>query len=70
VLIAISRVAVGAHYPSDVVAGAVVGVLGALVVRNWWAVRRLAFAVGPDGTVRTLPGPSWRRIKAAALART
>ena len=68
-LIAVSRVAIAAHYPSDVVAGAVVGIIGALVVRNWWAVRRLAFAVGPDGTVRAMPGPSWRRIKAAALAR-
>ncbi len=65
-LIAISRVAVSAHYPSDVLAGAVVGVFGALVVRNWFAVRRLAFVVAADRTVRPLPGPSCRRLKGLA----
>jgi membrane-associated phospholipid phosphatase len=66
VLIALSRVAVGAHHPSDVIAGAIVGSLGALLVRNWFARRRLGFVVGPDGLVHKLPGPSWRRIKAVA----
>ncbi|MBX6424731.1 MAG: phosphatase PAP2 family protein [Variibacter sp.] len=61
-VIAVSRVAVSAHYPSDVVAGAVAGVLGALIVRNWFASRRFAFVRTPEGAVRALPGPSWRRI--------
>lgn len=65
ILIALSRVAVSAHYPSDVLAGALVGVLGALLVRYWFAARRLAFAVALDGSVQTLPGPSWRRVKHA-----
>lgn len=65
-LIALSRVVLAAHYPSDVLAGAVVGAIGALLVRRWFAARRLAFAVAPDGSVRALPGPSLRRIKRVA----
>lgn len=66
VLIAVSRVVVNAHFPSDVIAGAVVGTAGALLVRSWFAARRLGFAVGPDGIIHRLPGPSWRRSKAVA----
>jgi undecaprenyl-diphosphatase len=65
-LIALSRVIVTAHHPSDVIAGAIVGSIGALLVRNWFAVRRLGFAVAPDGMVHARPGPSWRRVKAVA----
>jgi membrane-associated phospholipid phosphatase len=65
-LIAMSRVAVSAHYPSDVLAGALIGTLGALVVRNWFAVRRLAFVVAPDRSVRVLPGPSLRHLRMLA----
>jgi undecaprenyl-diphosphatase len=65
-IIAISRVVVIAHYPSDVVAGALVGVLGALLVRDWFAARRLGFVIGKDGSVSTLPGPSLARIKRVA----
>lgn len=66
VTIAISRIVVMAHHPSDVIAGALVGAIGALLVRNWYASRRLGFAVAADGTVFRLPGPSWRRVKAVA----
>jgi len=62
VLIALSRVVVAAHYPSDVVAGAIAGAGGALLVRNWFATRSLGFAVGRDGAVRAMPGPSCQRI--------
>jgi undecaprenyl-diphosphatase len=65
-LIAVSRVVLTAHLPSDVVAGAVVGALGALLVRDWFAARGLAFLMAPDGVVRPLPGPSWVRIKRVA----
>lgn len=65
-VIAVSRVAVHAHFPSDVVAGAFVGVLGAILVRNWFAARRLAFVRGADGKVRALAGPSARRVKSLA----
>src|ERR1700686_3014363 len=67
-LIAASRVAVTAHYPSDVLAGALVGVAGAWLVRRWFALRGLAFSIAPDGAVRQKQGPSLRRIKAVARA--
>ncbi len=66
VAILVSRVVVSAHYPSDVVAGAVVGTVGALLVRRWFALRRLGFSVAPDGRVHQYPGPSARRLKAVA----
>jgi membrane-associated phospholipid phosphatase len=66
VVIALSRIFVLGHYPSDVIAGAVVGTVGALLVRRYFALRRLGFSVGPDGTLHQLPGPSLRRMKAVA----
>ena len=67
-LIAISRVVLTAHYPTDVAAGALVGIVGALMVRRWFALRRLGFSVGPDGTVHPYPGPSRKRLKSVARA--
>jgi membrane-associated phospholipid phosphatase len=66
VVIAISRVLVLAHYPSDVLVGACVGVGGALLTRRFFALRRLGFRVASDGRVSALPGPSMRRIAALA----
>jgi membrane-associated phospholipid phosphatase len=63
VVIAASRVIIYAHYPSDVIAGACLGGLGALIVRNYFAARRLGFAAAPTGHVHVLPGPSLRRIR-------
>jgi len=51
VAIAASRLVLLAHHPSDAVAGALVGLSGALIVRSWFAARRLGFAVGPGGRV-------------------
>lgn len=65
-LIAASRVAVMAHYPSDVLAGAIVGAAGAFLVRDWFAARGLGFVIDAAGGVTTLPGPSARRLKAVA----
>ena len=42
-MIALSRVVLAAHFPSDVLAGAMVGALGALMVRHWFAARGLGF---------------------------
>jgi membrane-associated phospholipid phosphatase len=64
--IAASRVMVMAHYPSDVLAGAVVGTVGALMVRRYFALRRLGFSAGPGGELHQYPGPSLKRIKAVA----
>jgi membrane-associated phospholipid phosphatase len=66
VVIAASRVVLLAHFPSDVLAGAVVGVLGVLLVRGWFAARGLAFVQTADGQIRPLPGPSLARIKRVA----
>lgn len=66
--IAASRIIVSAHYPSDVLAGAVFGVCGAILVRDWFAARRLGFQIGADGAVSPMPGPSWGRIKRVARA--
>jgi membrane-associated phospholipid phosphatase len=65
-LIALSRIVITTHYPSDVVAGAVIGAFGALLVRTWFAARRLGFAITADGSVRVLPGPSLHRLKKVA----
>ena len=75
VLIAVSRVVVTAHHPSDVLAGALVGAFGALLVRDWFAARRLgvraaARTAGPGrcrgphcGASKGLPGSFWPHKK-------
>jgi len=66
VLILASRVVVTAHHPTDVLTGAVVGFAGALLVRHWFALRRLGFSIGVDGILHQYPGPSIKRIKSVA----
>lgn len=51
VVIALSRLVLLAHYPSDVVGGAVVGLLGALGMRYWFAARQLGFSIEEDGKI-------------------
>lgn len=65
-LIAASRVVIRAHYPTDVAAGALVGIVGVLLVRRWFALQRLGFSILPDGKIRLFPGPSLKRIKSVA----
>jgi membrane-associated phospholipid phosphatase len=57
-----SRVVVLAHHPSDVIAGALVGALGALLVRRAFAARGLLFSATD---LNAFPGPSLPRVKAA-----
>ena len=66
VIIAVTRLVLLAHHPSDVVAGALVGVIGAMFVRYWFAARRLGFAIHRDGTIVALAGPSSGRLKRVA----
>lgn len=66
VVIMISRIVVQAHFVSDTLLGAVVGVVGVVLIRRWFAAQRLGFAITPDGHVHQFPGPSGRRIKAVA----
>jgi undecaprenyl-diphosphatase len=62
VLVAISRVIVGAHYPTDIIAGAIVGTIGAYLVRNLFASRRILFEYRPDGTVAVRPFAAVSRL--------
>jgi undecaprenyl-diphosphatase len=62
-LIAVSRVVLDAHYLSDVIAGAAAGTVGALVVHDWFAARRLGFVVDADGAISRLPGPSLAQLR-------
>ena len=50
-MIGASRIIVLAHHPSDVLAGALAGSVGALLVRDYFAARRLEFRrqLGADG---------------------
>lgn len=58
-----SRIVIGMHYPTDVVAGFVVGTVGAYAVRNFFASRRWLFATRPDGSVRFRGTPNLRRVR-------
>jgi undecaprenyl-diphosphatase len=72
-VIAATRIALEDHYPSDVFVAALVGAVGAILVRNWFAMRRIVFVVAEDRSVTRLPGPSLRRVTGAlaqALGRT
>jgi membrane-associated phospholipid phosphatase len=51
VIIALTRLVLLAHHPSDVVAGAVIGILGAAAVQYWFAARRIAFVIRRDGAI-------------------
>jgi undecaprenyl-diphosphatase len=50
-LIIASRLALLAHHPSDVIAGAAIGVAGVMLVRYWFAARGLGFVIGADGAI-------------------
>jgi membrane-associated phospholipid phosphatase len=66
IVIAATRLVLVAHHPSDVVAGALVGIVGAMFVRYWFAARRLGFAIERDGSIVSLVGPSSGRLKRVA----
>ena len=51
VLIALSRVVTGAHYPSDVMAGAALGAASAFLLRRAFAARHIVFAWRADAIV-------------------
>jgi membrane-associated phospholipid phosphatase len=60
VLIGVTRLLLLAHHPSDVVAGALIGVTGAMAVQYWFAARRLVFVIDRDGTILPAARPSPR----------
>ncbi|TDM82300.1 hypothetical protein, partial [Lactobacillus crispatus] len=65
--ILLPRLVLLAPPPSDVVAGGLVGVIGAMFVRQWFAARRLGFAIHGDGRIVALPGPSLASLKGVAV---
>ena len=65
-MIATSRISIWAHHPSDVLAGAIIGTTGALMVRHWFAARGLGFAVDPPGHIRHRCRAVLARIKRVA----
>jgi undecaprenyl-diphosphatase len=66
VIIALTRIALLAHHPSDVVGGALVGIVGAMAIRYWFAARRLVFTIRPNGTIEPLAGASLQHLKGVA----
>ncbi len=66
IVILLTRLVLVAHHPSDVVAGALIGTIGAMAVRYWFAARRLGFAIRADGTIVPLAGAVSGRLKRVA----
>lgn len=68
VVVSLSRVPVGMHYPSDVFGGLIVGMLGAYLIRNLFARRRWLFDIRPDGRIVARPLVAIRRAFQRARA--
>jgi undecaprenyl-diphosphatase len=67
--ILVSRVVVTAHHPTDVLAGAAFGAIGAWLIRRYFAARGLGFAIDQAGRIYPTAWPSWARIKRVAGGR-
>jgi membrane-associated phospholipid phosphatase len=51
VVIAATRLVLLAHHPSDVVGGAVIGLIGAFAMRYYFAARQLGFGIAENGKI-------------------
>jgi undecaprenyl-diphosphatase len=60
--IMISRIAVLAHHPSDVIGGALVALIGTHLLRRWFAARGLVFRASD---LAAKPAPALARVTAA-----
>lgn len=67
-VIAFTRLVLLAHHPSDVVAGAAIGIIGAMCVRYWFAARGLGFAVNLGGAISPLGDIRLKRVAGEAPA--
>ncbi len=65
-VIVLSRLVLLAHHPSDVVGGALIGMLAAMIVRQWFAARRLGFTIRQNGEITPLGGTTVRDLKRVA----
>jgi len=63
-IIGLSRITLGVHYPSDVLAGVVVGLLGAYGMRWAFAGRSWVFVRSADGRITARPMSSLKRYLA------
>lgn len=61
-LVAVSRVIVGEHYPTDITAGAILGVLGVYAIRQLFAARGWLFLVGAEGRTERKPFTALRDL--------
>jgi len=68
VVTGVSRVVVGDHYPTDVLAGFAVGCIGTYAVRNYFAQRKWLFRATHEGRIRFQGVPALRRLVQRALA--
>ncbi|MDB5505963.1 MAG: hypothetical protein JWR75_601 [Devosia sp.] len=62
IVIALSRIVVGAHYPTDVIAGAALGIFGAYATRAVFAARGWGFEYRTDGSIRARDLTAVRRF--------
>lgn len=67
-VIAATRLVLLAHHPSDVVAGATIGIMGAMGIRYWFAVRGIGFAVGEGGMISPTAEAPLKGVAAGASA--
>ena len=70
VVIAGTRLVLLAHHPSDVIAGALLGAIGAMFVRYWFAARHLVFAIKAEGAIVPLSEPTWESLKSRVARRS
>jgi len=63
ILVSASRVIIGAHYFSDVLAGVTLGVGSALLIRREFGARGIVFASSPTGVKLRGRGLIWRAVK-------
>ena len=63
VLVGVSRVAIGSHYVSDVLAGAALGLGSAMVARREFCARKIVFANCDAGVRLRGRGTIWRAIR-------
>ena len=67
-VIVFTRLVLLAHHPSDVVAGATIGIIGVMCVRYWFAARALGFAINSSGIISPVAGGSLKGVAAGPSA--